>query len=254
MRKPTKSASRNEIISFCCTFLNVTGFQDYCVNGMQVEGSMRVSRIVTGVSLSEKLIEETIARKAEMLVVHHGIFGNVIPNPPVFRGHWRKRLALLFENNITLCGFHLPLDAHSKIGNNISLCALLGVRNVRPLDVGFIGTLTRAETLKHFVDRVNKSLQTDSIVIDGGSKHIRRIAVISGGASGHFQQAADAGADTFLCGDMPEWNVRAIEETGINVINAGHYNTEKLGVQNLGKLISRKFGIPVEYVDVPCEV
>jgi len=205
------------------------------------------------VSLSKKLIEETIDRKAELLIVHHGIFGNALPSPPVIRGYWRERLALLLSNNITLCGFHLPLDAHPRIGNNASLCKLLGITNTKPVEgVGFIGTLPRAEPLRNFVQRVNRSLDTKSMVISGGPTNVRRIAVISGGSSGHFQGAKDAGADTFVCGDMPEWNVRGIEETGLNVINAWHYNTEKLGIQNLGKLISTKFRIPVEFVDVPC--
>lgn len=254
MKKNNRNVSRDEIVSFCCHYLNTGKFQDYCVNGMQVEGSKEVSRAVSGVSVSEELIKAAVTRKAELLIVHHGIFGNALSNPPVIRGFWRRRLALLLSNNMTLCGFHLPLDAHPKIGNNASLCRLLGIRNIKPFDVGYIGTLPEAESLRNFAARVDTKVGTKSMVIAGGPKKVRRVAVISGGSSGHFQQAADAGADTFLCGDMREDNVRPIEELGLNVINGWHYNTEKLGIQNLGKLISTKFRIPVEFVDVPCEV
>ncbi len=254
MKKNNRTVSRDEIVSFCCRYLNTGKFQDYCVNGLQVEGSRTVSRAVSGVSVSEELIKAAVIRRAELVIVHHGIFGSALPNPPVIRGFWRKRLALLLANDITLCGFHLPLDAHPKIGNNASLCRLLGIGNIKPFEVGYVGTLPKAESLKSFAARVDRSVGTKSMVIEGGPKKVRHVAVISGGSSGHFQQAMDAGADTFLCGDMREENVRAIEELGLNVVNGWHYNTEKLGVQNLGKLISTKFRIPVEFVDVPCGV
>ena len=250
----SRAASRDEIVRFCVEYLKAGTFQDGCCNGMQVEGAERVRRIVLGVSLSEKLLKEAVERRAEMVIVHHGIFGSSIPNPPVIRDDLRKRLGLLLRNDITLCGFHLPLDAHPKIGNNAALCRLLGIKALRPLDVGFIGTLTPAASLERFTAKVDKALATTSFVIKGHGDKVRRVAVISGGAAGYYRQALDAGADTFLTGSINEWDVRSIEECGINFINAWHYNTEQLGVQNLGALIARKFGVAVEYVDVPCAI
>jgi putative NIF3 family GTP cyclohydrolase 1 type 2 len=103
------------------------------------------------------------------------------------------------------------------------------------------------------VREIDTKLVTKSQVVAGGPKNIRRLAVISGGASRYFEAAAGAGAEAFLCGDLREEVVRAAEETGIHIINAGHYNTEKAGIQNLGKLLAQKFRIPAEFVDVPCE-
>jgi dinuclear metal center YbgI/SA1388 family protein len=247
-------ANRDAIVKFCEQYLKVEAFQDFCKNGLQVEGCDRVAQIVTGVSFSHRLIEAAIQRKAQMIIVHHGIFGNPFGNPPVIKGFIRNRLKLLLVHDISLCGFHLPLDAHPAIGNNISLCRLLGVAKTKPFGVGFIGELSKPVDFKTWLKTVEQKLGVHAYALAAGPAKSRRVAIISGGASPEFKMAAELGADTFLCGDIREEHVRSMEETGINFINAGHYNTEKLGIQNLGKLIAGKFKISVEYVDIPCSI
>jgi dinuclear metal center YbgI/SA1388 family protein len=247
-------ADRTAIVAFCQRYLKVKEFKDGCVNGLQVEGTPLIGRIVTGVSWSKQLTQAAIDRTAQMIIVHHGIFENQFSHPPVVEGIVRRRLKPLLQHDINLCGFHLPLDAHPVIGNNASLCRLLGVGRLKPFEVGYIGELPRPVAFKTLRAAVDKRLGVKSFVIDAGPKKVRRVAIISGGASPDFEQAARLGADVFLCGDVREEVVRAVEEAGIHFINAGHYNTEKLGIQNLGKLIRRRFKIPVDFVDIPCEV
>ena len=247
-------AARDEIVRFCQEYLKVEKFEDYCVNGLQVEGPRRISRIVTGVSLSGRLLAAVVKAQAQMLIVHHGIFRDQIVQPPSIKGVIRARLKELLQNDINLCGFHLPLDAHPEIGNNISICRVLNIKKCKVFDVGFIGVLPRAVPLNKWVSDVERRLGTRCMVLPGGKDRVKRVAVISGGASPEYEKAASLGADTFLCGDVRENIVRGVEEIGINLVNAGHYNTEKLGVQNLGTLLSKKFKIAVEFVDVPCSI
>ena len=243
-----------KIIEFCEIYLKVKDFEDYCANGLQVEGAEKVSKIITGVSLSEKLIKQAIKKRVKMIIVHHGIFKDSIPTPLAIKGYVKNRIKLILENNINLCGFHLPLDAHRVIGNNISLCKLLDIEKAEPFDVGFVGKLKKEMGINNFVDLVNKKLNTNSYTILAGKKTVKKIGIISGGASPDFEIAAKLGADTYICGDIREGIVRAVEETKINFINAGHYNTEKLGIQNLGKLIEKRFKIKAEFIDVPCKI
>lgn len=248
------SAKRDEIVGFCQEYLKTEAFPDHCHNGLQVAGSPEVKRIITGVSYSARLVEAAIKKGAQMILVHHGLFGNAFGDRISITGFQRDRLALLFKHDISLCGYHLPLDAHPEIGNNISLCRLLGVKKPEKLDVGFIGNLKTPKTLKQLTDDVNKTLATKSRVVAGGPQKIRRLAIVSGGASGYYQTAAKAGAEAFLCGDLREDVVRAAEELKMHVIDGGHYNTEKLGIQKLGELVGKKFRLPVEFVDIPCEI
>jgi dinuclear metal center YbgI/SA1388 family protein len=243
-----------KIVKFLEEYLKTGDFQDHCHNGLQVEGVGEVDRIITGVSLSAELIEKAIEKKARMIIVHHGIFGDMIGSPPRITGVVKDRLRLLLENDINLLGYHLPLDAHPEIGNNISLCRLLDVVNPEKMDIGFAGSLKEAMSFFEFVKKVNEKLGTESYSLPVGPKEVRRVGIMSGGASPEYKLAKEMGCDTFVCGDICENVFWEAKEAGINIINAGHYNTEKLGIKNLGDLLAEKFGIDVIFVDIPCEV
>lgn len=248
------AVARDAIIKFCREFLQVENFEDACVNGLQVEGAEKITRIVTGVSLSEQLLQAVLKRHAQMVMVHHGFFVSSLPSPLMLRGFNRRRLKLLLENDLNLAGFHLPLDAHSKIGNNVSIAKLLGVKKLQPFDVGFIGEISRPVDYETFQALVAEKLNTSIVAVGRSQDTVKKVAIISGGSSVTFETAAIEGADVLVCGDLREHIVRAAEEMNIAVINAGHYNTEKLGIQNLGALVAKKFQVPVEFVDIPCEI
>jgi dinuclear metal center YbgI/SA1388 family protein len=245
---------RDKIIKFCEEYLKVKDFQDQCVNGLQVEGEKNISKIVTGVTLSQKFIKEAIKRKPQMIMVHHGIFAMQIGNPPKIKNFIKDRIKLLLENDLNLAGFHLSLDAHPIIGNNISLCKVLGIVKTKPLDDGFVGELKKPVLSSEFVKLIDKKLSTKSQALLAGPKFVKKVGVLSGGASRYLQQFSEEGIDTYITGDIAEPTVSAAEELKINFINAGHYNTEKMGIQNLGNLIAKKFRVEVEFVDTPCEV
>lgn len=248
------AAERDKIIAFCDEYLKIKDFDDKCFNGLQVEGKAEIGKIITGVSLSKKLIEEAIAEKADMIMVHHGFFTGDTPAPLHLFGYRRNRLKLLLENDLNLAGYHLPLDAHLVIGNNISLAKILEVKKNKAFSFGFMGELDKTVDFEKFKNTVDERLQVQSFAIAAGKKKVKKIAIISGADSPEFEAALLAGADVFLTGDIREDVVRKVEEAGINFINAGHYNTEKEGIRNLGNLVAKKFRVDVEFADVPNEV
>ncbi len=251
---------REKIVKFCNEYLKVDTFKDYCYNGLQIEGKEDISKIVTGVSLSRQFIEKAIEEKADMIVVHHGLFKNQLGDPPRIIGIFKNRIKLLMQHDINLCGYHLPLDAHPEIGNNISLARLLKLINLEHLispyygEIGYIGDMKVEMKFIDFISYVNKMLHTQSFIIAAGHEWVKKVGIISGGSAIEYSEAFAQGADTFITGEIKENIVREVEETGMNFINAGHYNTEKLGIQNLGKLVSEKFNIQMKFIDIPCEV
>lgn len=248
------TVQRDKIIEFCSKYLQTDSFEDYCFNGLQIEGVEKVSKIVIGVSFSRRLVKEAVSKQAQMIIVHHGIFVKDISSPFKLQGVMRGRVKAILENDINLVGYHLPLDAHPLIGNNISLAKMLGVKKTKPFDVGFVGELEKETDFEKFQMLVDRKLVTKSFALPFGKKKVKKIAIISGGSSPDFEEAFRAGANVFLCGDMREEVVRKAEEVGINIINAGHYNTEKEGIRNLGEIVKKKFKIEVEFVDIPCEI
>ena len=251
---------RNEIVKFCNEYLKADTFNDYCHNGLQIEGRENISKIVIGVSLSRQFIEKAIDEEADMIIVHHGLFKNQLGDPPRIVGIFKERIKLLMEHDINLCGYHLPLDAHPEIGNNISLARLLELRNLEHLnspyygEIGYIGDLKENMKFIDFLAYVNTMLNTQSYILAAGHELVKKVGIISGGSSIEYSEAYKQGADTFITGDIKENIVREVEEIGMNFINAGHYNTEKLGIQNLGKLVSERFNVEMKFIDIPCEV
>jgi len=127
----------------------------------------------------------------------------------------------------------------------------LNIEPIKPVEVGFLGRLKAPVPIKKFAQTVNKKLQTNSQVFPFGSPGVQQILVISGGSSRYYQLALDNDADTFLGGDMRENVVRELEEAGLNFVHAGHYNTEKFGVQALGEKLTRQFNLSCKFVDIP---
>lgn len=245
-----KCVDRDELMKYMDSVYLPFAKDDFCHNGLQIEGSKDVSHIVCGVTISKRLIEAALERQAEMIVVHHGLFTFDMSNPPRITGYMKDRLKLILENEVNLVGYHLSMDAHPEVGHNSLACKMLGLENVEGCDVGFIGDMPHAQELDVLVEKVEEIYERRVDVFAFGPKDVNRVAVISGGASSHWQTPYRLGADLFITGDMREENVRKFEEIGLNVINAGHYHTERLGILKLVAMLHDKFNIPVDFVEV----
>src|SRR5664280_2198042 len=119
------------IVDYCDQLLRTAEVQDYdrAANGLQVENHGSVTRIAATVDASLATVRLAAAAKADLLVVHHGLFW--APSHP-WTGKRYELLRLLIENNLAVYSSHLPLDAHPKLGNNAQLCAALGLKNLKP--------------------------------------------------------------------------------------------------------------------------
>jgi len=244
-------AKRDDVIDYINDLLNISEFDDLSVNGLQVEGKEDIQKIVLGVSVSERLFQTAVEENADMVIVHHGAFWKNTPSPYLLTGIFRNRMALLLKNDINLAAYHLPLDAHPEIGNNARIMNRLQIEPIQQVEVGFLGKLKAPMKLEHFIEVVNMELQTTCMVFPFGSPDVHCVLVISGSSSRYYQLALDNNADTFLGGDMRENVVRELEEVNLNFINAGHYNTEKLGVQALGEKLQQEFEVTGKFIDIP---
>ncbi|MBL7135016.1 MAG: Nif3-like dinuclear metal center hexameric protein [Candidatus Marinimicrobia bacterium] len=245
---------RNELTNYLNTYLRFSEFKDTASNGLQVEGRDEIRKIVTGVSANVELFEKAIELKADAIIVHHGIIWDF--EHPVYQGSYKKRIKLLLENDINLYGYHLPLDAHKEVGNNVRIAQILGLKNIEPFGlyneqfIGFKGEykFKQAETV---LDLVKKEINANAIIFPYGPDKINTVGVISGGAQKEVKQAVLEGLDLYLTGEVSEHILHYVKEEGIHFIAAGHYATERFGVLALGKHIKQKFDLDVEYVDIP---
>ncbi len=249
-----KNVSLVCIIEYCDKLLRTKDFADWdgAVNGLQMENNGSIRKIAATVDASLATIKLAIAAKADLLIVHHGLFwGQTHP----WTGKRYEIIRLLIENNLAVYSSHLPLDAHPKLGNNAQLCGALGLKNLKPFfrsKEQFIGWRTEKKiSRKDLAQRLETIFGKAATVLPGGSKMCGRIGVVTGGAGGDLKKAASDGVDTFITGEGPHWTYALAEELGLNVFYSGHYATETFGVKALAGHLSKKFTLPWTFLDHP---
>ena len=239
---------------YCDRLLRVDQIKDYegACNGLQVANRGAVGRIAAAVDASAATIRLAIDERADLLVVHHGLFWSA-------RHPWTGRnydlMRLLLEHNLAVYSAHLPLDIHPKLGNNVQLCTALDLKNLKPFFsernqfLGLRATVKLARV--ELVDRLRRATGREPVVVPSGPETCRCLGVVTGGAGSHLKTAADEGVDTFITGEGPHWTGALAEDLGMNVLYGGHYATETFGVKALASHLSRRFQIPWCFVDHP---
>ncbi len=243
-------ASRDEIAGFCDELLGSAAIPDGLPNGLQVPGATDVTLLISGVTASLELFHRAAAEGAQMVLVHHGMFYGA-PRGPI-DAREKARLKALFDADMSLLAYHLPLDAHPELGNSALVAGLLGLTGVRPFQrFGVVGELEPPVTFDELLARVEREVRREPLVLRNGPDAVGRVAVITGSAAGELAAAADAGADVFLTGEPREPAAAESREAGIHFIAAGHHATEVFGVRALGDLLAQRFGVEHRYVDIP---
>ncbi|HGJ5883572.1 type 2 GTP cyclohydrolase I [Arsenophonus sp.] len=232
------------------THLNIYEYQDYAPNGLQVEGRSEVKKIVTGVTASQALLDEAVKLAADAIIVHHGYFWK--NEAAVIRNMKRNRLKTLLCNDINLYGYHLPLDAHPILGNNAQLGNIMGVRFEKLISPLLpMGSFAQPITADDLMSRLTNKLARQPLYCgDNGSKEISTIAWCTGGGQNFIQQAAEAGVDAFVTGEVSEQTIHIAREMGIHFYAAGHHATERFGVKMLGEWLQKDYGFEVTFIDI----
>lgn len=235
-------------------YLASAKIQDYCPNGLQVEGRPQVRRIVSGVTASQALLDAAVEAEADLILVHHGYFWK--GENPCIIGMKQRRLKTLLKHDISLLAYHLPLDVHPEVGNNVQLARQLEITVEGPLDpdnarvVGLIGSLAEPQSARDFARRVQEVMGREPLLIEG-DQVIRRVGWCTGGGQGYIDQAIAAGVDLFISGEASEQTFHSARENGISFIAAGHHATERYGVQALGDYLARHFAVEHLFIDCP---
>lgn len=249
-------AALTDLIAEADRLLEPGHFEDYCVNGLQVPGPDSVATIASGVSAHVELFERAAQERAQLLLVHHGVFwgeGVRSIDAPL-----KRRLGLLFDEDIGLAAYHLPLDAHPQLGNNALIARGLGAVELEPfarhrsVTIGFVAKLpgegVSGEELR---GQVQQLTGREPLWFDSGPSRIERLAIVSGAGGDFVSEALAEGAQGLLTGEAPERSMADAREAGIHLFAAGHYATETFGVRALGEHLAERFSLRHVFIDVP---
>ncbi len=240
-----------ELNNYIAQLLQPERFNDYCPNGLQVEGKTEIKSIVTGVTASMALLEAAQAVNADTVLVHHGYFWR--GESPVVTGIKKRRLQFLLAHNMNLFAYHLPLDAHLELGNNVMLGKILGFDSVAYLDdknmMPWI-QLKQEKRLSVFAEEVGLKLNRQVQYIGGPDKLIKTVAWCTGAAQSYIEQAIVHDIDVFISGEISEQTVHMARESNTAYISAGHHATERYGIKALGEHLAEKFNLQHQFIDI----
>ena len=248
------SISRLELQNYLDGMLRVSEISDYCPNGLQVEGTGNIEKIVTGVTASQALVNAAIEANADALIVHHGYFWK--GESQAVTGMKKRRLSALLANDLNLFAYHLPLDVHPEFGNNRQLASILDIQNisavtgVKPVGVVMQGNFEEPIEGLALQAKLQELLGRDVLIEGPMSKPISTLAWCTGGGQGFIEQAVELGVDAFITGEVSEQTVHTAREMGITFFAAGHHATERYGVKSLGEHIKQQFDVSVEFIDI----
>jgi len=229
-------------------------FDDYCPNGLQVEGRSQVQKIVTGVTACQALIEAAAQEQADLLLVHHGYFWR--GEDQSITGLKKSRIETLLKQGMSLIAYHLPLDAHPELGNNVQLGRLLGIEidgeigKLNSHALGLTGIVREPLSFAEFRALLTTRLAREPLAIEGQSKKIETVAWCTGAAQNYIELAVAAGVDAYITGEVSEPTIHIARETGIHFFAAGHHATERYGVQALGAYLANRFGLQHQFIDI----
>jgi dinuclear metal center YbgI/SA1388 family protein len=250
--------NRAQLVAYLDSYLRIAEIADYGPQGLQVEtDNDSIHRIALAVDVSPQIIETAVSWQADLLLVHHGVLWRSVER---IAGPLGERVRLLMKHGLNLYAAHLPLDAHPEVGNNAELARLCDVAvedwwcAPTGTPIGIIGSIAARPTLNELVAKIERQLGIKSRVLAYGPERVRKMAIVSGFGADKVAEAVSLGADTFLTGETSHANFWAAADHGLNVIFAGHYATETVGVQALGRHLQEKFGLQVKFFDFPTQM
>lgn len=248
------SVTLNVLVQYCNELLKSNNFKDYCPNGLQVEGKPAVKKIVSGVTACQALLDKAALMNADLVLVHHGYFwkgeqDNIVSIK-------KKRIKTLLDNDMSLLAYHLPLDAHATLGNNIQLANKMnwtitsGVSGEVGQSIALLGELKTAIPAQALAEQLANTLEREPLHLAGHDRLIKRIAWCTGAAQSYLEEAAQHNIDAFISGEVSEQTTHLVRELGVDYFSAGHHATERYGVQALGEHLAAEFQLEHHFVDI----
>jgi len=244
-----------DLAAYLDGLLDAKSGRDYGPNGLQVEGRPEVRKVVTGVSACRELFVRAREAEADTVLVHHGLFWEW--GPKQLTGFHFERVAELVRSGMSLLAYHLPLDRHAGLGNNAVAARRFGLVDLEPfclyegLPVGFKGRFPEPVAPDRLAALCREVYGQEPLAFLSGPSPVATLGIVSGGAQKELYDAIADGLDAYLTGEVSEWVMNVAREAGIHYLAAGHYATERLGVQALGEHLAERFGVEVEFIDVP---
>ena len=241
-----------EVVSFLDDYLDIKSFKDSSSNGLQIEGRNEVEKVGFAVDACIESFDRAKELDLDLLIVHHGLIWGSFRN---VRGLFYRRLKHLISNGISLYVAHLPLDAHPEVGNNVQILKKLGAdfesffAEYEGKKIGAFGSLhiKMSELEKEVEQKFNTKVRS----LKFGKEELKKVSVVSGSGTFAIEEASEI-SDCLITGEYKHEAYHAAKELKFNVIFAGHYATETLGLKALMEKV-KAMGLETFFIEISSE-
>lgn len=245
---------REALVRYLDETLRISEIADYGPQGLQIEGRAQVDKIVGLVDAHLPCVHAALERKADLMLVHHGIFWGEAKR---LTGSYGQLVRTFIQNDLNLYAAHLPLDAHPQWGNNAELARRLGLTivdwwaNVKGTPLAVLAKYDEPIDFPELVARFEEQIGRPQLIQAEGPPTVRTVGILSGFGADKIEAAAALGCDAYVTGETSHAQYYDAANTGINLLYGGHYTSETVGVQALGEHLAQNFGVAFEFVDLP---
>lgn len=203
----------------------------------------QVTKVLVALDVTKAVVEEAESIGAQLIISHH---------PVIFAP--LKRLSadsvpyMLASKGIAVISAHTNYD-FAEDGVNCCLAKALGLQNIEGfapdeksgLPTGLVGELSDAMEPTAFAAYVKEMLHCGGVKYTKGSRPVKKVVVGCGAASSLVFNAIRMDADAFVTGESKHHELLAAAESGITMVDAGHFNTEDVAMEPLAEKLRVRF-------------
>ncbi len=247
--------SRDILENYLKELFSLDTLEDFCPNGLQIEGTKKIKKIAFAVSATADSIAQAIKVNADTMIVHHGLFWK-FHGAKTITGPFANRVRPIVQKEMNLFGIHLPLDGHILLGNARAIADKLGLEEVthfgeyKKTPTGVKGKLSKKTSAEKLKIKLSKILNHEVLLAtpDGSAATISTVGIITGGARSGWQDASLQRLDAYITGEMSEHDWHESQESGIHMFAGGHNATERFGIQNLMTKIQNELRVETAFI------
>jgi len=241
----------DSLVDFLDSTFQVDKVKDFpnAFNGLQLSNNGTVSNVVGAVDANRENIEIAIQLKADLLIVHHGLYWEGVQPMvgPVF-DLYRKAM----QANLAIYSLHLPLDIHPVYGHNKGIADALNLI----VDEKFFcfmdqpcGLICHGRRNENLHQKLQQLFPRSLHSLCFGSLP-ERIGVVAGsGGQEILKEILRMKVDTLITGEIRYGAVSFAQLHGLNIYACGHYATESFGVKSLLNLLHGYSHLPCKFID-----
>ncbi|MCI6466450.1 MAG: Nif3-like dinuclear metal center hexameric protein [Faecalicatena sp.] len=207
-----------------------------------------VNKVYLALDATDQVIEAAKSAGADMLITHHPLIFSPLKSV-TDEDFVSRRIVKLIQSDISYYAMHTNYDVLGMAELSGKILGLMDTEvlditsdtDEKPEGIGRVGSLAAPMTLKECCVYVKERLKLGSVKVFGDMEgEVSTLAVSPGSGKSAVRPAIEKGADVLVTGDIGHHDGLDAVEQGLSIIDAGHYGTEYIFIEDMKKFLEKK--------------